>query len=147
MNIKKMKKEDLELLSYNDIAYMILSENKEASTATLFRQIVDLLELGDKVYENKIGNFYTSLTTDKRFILLESGNWDLKENHPTNNIIIDEDDDIEEIEQDVMDDYEGEGEEEEEDPFREDTEDDVDDVAEEYKNLVIIDEEDFESGE
>lgn len=137
-----MKKEDLELLSYNDIAYMLLEKHKEKTTAELFREIVDLLELGDNAFANKIGSFYTSLTTDQRFILLDSGKWDLKINHKSSNIIIDEDDDIGEIEQDDINEYDEE--EEKEDLYAEDTDDDVEDVTEEYKNLVIIDEEDFD---
>lgn len=142
MSIKKYKKEDLELLSYNDIAYMLLEEKGEQTTPELFRQIVDLLELSNKTYEDKIGSFYTSLTTDKRFILLDSGKWDLKQNHPTNNIIIDEDDDLDDIQEEDEDEYDDE--DEEEDPYADDSDDDTDDVAEEYKNLVIIDEEDLD---
>src|SRR5574344_1699972 len=81
MNLKKLTKEDLETMSYNDIANLILKESKEQSTADLFKEVCKLLNMTKKDYENKIGGFYTSLTTDKRFILLDSGNWDLKENH------------------------------------------------------------------
>ena len=145
MSIKKMSKEELETLSYNDIAFMLVEEGKEQTTAELFRKIVDLLELGDKVYENKIGNFYTSLTTDQRFILLDTGKWDLKVNHPTNNIIIDEEDDTEEIESDETDEYEEE--EEKDDYYNDSDDDDVNEELEEYKKLVIIDEEDLDSVE
>ena len=88
MTIKKYTKEDLELMSYTDIANILLKENNEQSTADLFKEIVKLLELPKKTYENKIGDFYTSLTTDKRFVLLKNGNWDLKSNHPSDTIKI-----------------------------------------------------------
>ena len=82
MKIEKMKKEELEVLSYTDLTEMILKENKKAmKTADIFKKICNLLELTDEDYSNKIGDFYTSMTTDKRFILLENAEWDLKDNH------------------------------------------------------------------
>ena len=149
MSIKKMTKEELELLSYTDITNLILEEGP-LTTPELFRIIVDKLELGNKVYENKIGNYYTSLTIDKRFILLDSGKWDLKTNHPTKNKII-LDDDLEDIDdlvdEDTFDDLVEEEEEKESDDFYENDDNEADNVAEEYKNLVIISEEDLDKEE
>ncbi len=141
MNIKKMSKEELETLSYNDIAYLILKEEKEQSTLDLFKQVVETLGLPEKTIENKIGDFYTSLTTDKRFILLENGNWDLRTNHKSTNIIIEDDD--EEYEEETEDeDYDDEIEEDEfDDGYNDDLEEDS--TVDEYKNLVIVDEEDL----
>ena len=65
---KKLKKEELELMSYNDIAYLLLKAKQKVSTLDLFKQIVELLELSNKTLENKIGDFYTALTKDKRFV-------------------------------------------------------------------------------
>ena len=90
MKVDKMKKEDLELMSYNDIANLILEENTKKTTAELFKKICDLLDLGEKTYENKIGAFYTSLTKDKRFLLLDDGLWDLKKNHSVKVLKIEE---------------------------------------------------------
>ena len=68
MKLKDMKKEELEALSYTDLTEMILKENKKPiNTAKLFKKICDLLDLSEEDYNNKIGDFYTSLTTDKRF--------------------------------------------------------------------------------
>lgn len=90
MSLKKMTKEDLELLSNKDITDLILSESKKSiNTADLFKKIIELLELPSSTFENKIGDYYTSLATDKRFILLEDGTWDLKSNH-TVKVAIDE---------------------------------------------------------
>ena len=41
--------------------------------------------------------FFELLSTDKRFIMLEKGYWDLKINHSTKLVIDDDDDDDEEI--------------------------------------------------
>ena len=93
MKIKDIKKEDLELMSYDDLAYLIL---KEAGTKmkinNLFKEVCDLLSLGDDVFENKIADFFELLSTEKRFIMLENGFWDLRDNH-SKKVIIDDDDD------------------------------------------------------
>ena len=141
MSLKKMTKEELELLSYTDITNIILEESGEQTTAELFRIIVDKLELGNNTFENKIGNYYTSLTTDQRFILLDSGKWDLKVKHPVKNIIIPEDDDLDDIIEEEIDDIVPEEEEKENDYSEYDNDDE--DVASEFKNLVIVDEEDL----
>ena len=64
MSIENLKKEDLELLSYKDITNMLLEEKGSMNTADLFKKITSLLELPDSVYQNKIGDYYTTLTTD-----------------------------------------------------------------------------------
>ena len=94
MKLKDMKKEELEALSYTDLTEMILNENKKSmNTANIFKKICELLELSDDEYANKIGDYYTSLTTDKRFILLESAEWDLKDKHKVEIVLDDEEDD------------------------------------------------------
>ena len=98
MNIKKMTTEELELMSHTDIAYNILKhEKKTLTTIELLKEICSLLNYGDTEYENLIGDFYTSLNVDKRFILID-GKWDLAENHAVKIIIDDEGDDDEDME-------------------------------------------------
>lgn len=131
---KKLVKEELELMSYNDIAHILLKEESGQTTLDLFKKIVEMLELPKKVLESKIGEFYTALTNDKRFLLLEDGKWDLKVNHKSQNIAVEDDlDDYEEI---IEDDYDDmlESEEIEEDDYSDDQDDDIADVTEEYKN-------------
>ena len=139
---KKLTKEDLELMSYNDIAIFLLKETKEQSTLEIFSKIVEMLELPKSTLESKIGEFYTALTNDKRFILLENGNWDLRQNHKSTNITLEED--LEDYEEDIEDYDDIETEKEPEETFIEDTDDDISDVTEEYKNLVIVDEDNLE---
>lgn len=141
MNIRKTKKEELEAMSYNDIAYYLVESEKEKSTKDLFNEIIDLLELPKSTFEQKIGQFYTSLTNDKRFILLEDGNWDLRINHKVSQLIEDSEEDYEEVEE-YDDEIEMDMEEEKEDLYNEDN-DDTTSLTEEYKNLVIIDEEEL----
>ena len=82
MKLSKMTKEELEQLSYTNIAKLYLEENKTTmNTADLFRQVCTLLELSESEYQAKIADFFQSLTTSKEFILLADGKWDLKSNH------------------------------------------------------------------
>ena len=143
MKVNKLSKEELEVMSYNDIANLLLNEESNLNTAVLFKKIVDLLELSSSTYENKIGDFYTSMSNDKRFILLEDGTWDLRESHKSNVVLDDDLDDYDDEEpDDLYDDYESY---EEENVFDEEQDDDISDITEDYKNLVIVDEEDLDS--
>ena len=123
---KKLTKEELELMSYNDIANILLKEKPKQSTLDIFSKIVEMLELPKNVLENKIGEFYTALTNDKRFILLEDGKWDLKQNHKTENITLE--DDLEDYEEE-LEDYEEEPEIEPEENYRDETDDDISDFT------------------
>ena len=82
MKFKTVTKEELEVLPFDDIAYIILKEKgKKMKITDIFRIICDSLELGDGVYENQMGDFFSLMSTEKRFIQLEKGYWDLRENH------------------------------------------------------------------
>ena len=82
MKLNKIPKNELELLSYTEIAKMYLEENKTTqNTAELFKNICNLLELSESDYVDNIADFFQSLSTSKEFILLDNGDWDLKSNH------------------------------------------------------------------
>lgn len=143
MQLSKMKKEDLELYSYEDLTKLILQESKKPlNTPTIFKKICKLLDLSDDEYTDKIGDFYTSLTTDKDFVLLENGTWDLRDHHPVSVIL---NDDEETTEEDAIDE---EIDEEEdgiiEDDLSDDDEDDIDIDEAIDEELTIIDEEDLD---
>ena len=150
MKLNRMSKEELELYSYIDLTRMILEEEKKTlNTPTIFRKICDLLELSDDEYTDKIGDYYTSLTTDKDFVLLDDGNWDLRDRKPVS-AILSEDDDV--YEEDDLEDIE-EAEEDMEEIVSEDDDDDaeldLDDIDDEddddlEDDLTIIDEEELE---
>ena len=143
--MKEIKKEEVENLSYKDITFLILDKEKKGiNTLELFTKIVSILELPSSTIENKIGDYYTSLTTDKRFILLD-GVWDLRKRHTSDKIIVDsiEDDDIEldEIKEDnemVEDEY---GDEYTDDVSVDDEFDDTTD--DDLSDLVVLDEDDL----
>lgn len=141
--LNKMTKEELEQLSYAKIAEMYLKENKvKMNTASLFKEVCKLLELSDNEYQERIGDFFETLTTSKEFILLGDGNWDLRSNH---SIKIDIDDIYEDsdAEEEVI---EVEDEEPEEDNYEDDYTDESDDdiVDDDYSDLTIVDDTELE---
>ena len=146
--MKKIKKEDIENLSYKDITFMILDKEKKGiNTLDLFTKIVTTLELPSSTIENKIGDYYTSLATDKRFILVD-GVWDLRKRHTSDKVIVDEleDEDLEDEEEEIKDDDEMMLEDEYDDEYTDDTslEDDFDsDDEDDLSDLVVLDEEDL----
>lgn len=144
MKLNKMKKEDLEVLSYTDLTEMILKENKKPmNTASIFKKICELLELSDEDYANKIGDFYTSLSTDKRFILLKNAEWDLKDKHKVV-IVLDEDDDEDYVDEDEAEEEE-ELEEDNSDESVEITDDEVDlDDEDDLEDLSIVGEDEID---
>lgn len=146
MSIKDMSKEELELLSNKDITNFLLEEKGRQNTADLFTQIIALLELPKSTFDNKIGDYFTSLTTDKRFLLLEDGTWDLRSRHTADKIVkVDTEDDEEED----LEDLSGEEDielEDEEDSFdsMDDDDDNFDDSDDDFKDLVVLDENELE---
>ena len=138
MKFKTISKEDLEVLPFDDIAYIILKEKgKKMKIKDIFKIICDTLNLGDNAFENQIGDFFALLATEKRFIQLEKGYWDLRENH-TSEINIKE---LEDEDDDIIPEEEKDYEENEEYDYYDDI-DDMDDDKEDddYKDLVIVDE-------
>ena len=144
MNLNKMSKDELELLSNKDITDLLLEEKGMQTAPELFKKIIKLLDLPESTFDQKIGDYYTSLTTDKRFILLEDGKWDLRSRHTSDKLIkVDDEDDLEDEE---------ENEEEEEEATNESDydniesdEDDLDEDDDDLKDLVILDEDEMES--
>ena len=145
MSLKKMSKDELELMSNKDITYLLLEEStKPINTLNLFKKIAKLLELPESTIDSKIADYYTALATDKRFIMLEDGSWDLRSRHTSDKVIkiTEEDDEDEDIEENE--------DEENEDDIDEDNYDDTEDedydedTNEELKDLVVIDEDELE---
>jgi len=139
MKLKDLTKEELEAMSYDDIALMILSEsNRQMKINELFKEVCSLLDLSEDEFVDKLPAFFDVLSTDHRFIMLENGLWDLKTKHATKIVIDDTEEDDEEIDEDIdeLDDVEPE-----EDIFSDDADsDDLSDDDDDLKDLVIIDE-------
>ncbi len=131
----KLTDEELATMSYDDVAYMILENNKKKmKIQDLFKEVIKTMHLDDSAFENHLADFFELLSTDKKFIMLENGYWDLKINHSTK-IVIDDDDEDEIIEEETED----EETEDEDINYDEEVIDD-DDTEDELKDLVIMDE-------
>lgn len=143
--LKKMTKEELELLSYTKIAEMYLKENKTTlPTAELFKEVCNLLELGDIEYQNQLPDFFQSLTTSKEFILLNDGKWDLKSNH---SVKLNMDEIYEEKDEELGEDEDDDGipDELEDEEYDSPIEDDYDDdTTEDLADLTIMNEDEIE---
>lgn len=147
MNVREMSLEDLELLSYTDIAYELLKlDKKPKTTPVLFGEVCKLLEIGEDAMYEMIGDFYTTLTTDKRFLLLNDATWDLKETHVVKPIIDDEDEEDEAPETEDEEVEYKESDETEDEAVEEDAEDYDDSDAEDddLDDLSIVTEEEME---
>ena len=142
MKLSKMKKDDIELLSYTNIAKLYLEENKTTmTTADLFKEICKLLELSDSEYQDKIADFFQSLTTSKEFILLNDGKWDLKSNHKVKIVMDDLYEEKDEDDEDISLDDEELAEEDEYNTI-----DDEEEYAEEdLADLTILNEDELDS--
>jgi len=147
MKLKNIPKEELELYSYIDLTKMILKEEgKSLNTPTIFGKICKLLDMTEDEYADKIGDYYTSLTTDKNFVLLDDGTWDLRDHHSIEVVldsdeVYDEEDltETEEIIEDEMDDMAPENIDDMDDVA------DIDDVEDDDEGLTIINEDELDN--
>lgn len=137
-----MQPSELELMSYTDMTYALLKEEKKPlNTAAIFKKICALLEYSDDDFAAKIGDYYTSLTLDKRFVLLDSNEWDIRDNHSIQIELEDDDEEEEEATEEVE---EIEEEEEENDDTIYDDENDITDDDDEIDDLSILTEDEMD---
>ena len=92
-----LSEEELEMMNYNDIAHLILENvHKKMKITDLFKEVGDVLGMDEGTYESHIADFFELLSTDKRFIMLDDGYWDLKIKHNKGMETFDEEEDSEE---------------------------------------------------
>ena len=143
MSIRKKKLDELELMSYTDIAYEIIKEDKKKyDTKKLFNEVCKLLKLDEDTFIEQIGDFFTALTTDGRFIFIDSKAWDLKENHKVNIVVDDGDEEDIEIDE-TSDEENSEDTEDIEDDYSDEAVDDSKEDEDDLGELTIVDEEDI----
>ena len=141
MSIKNLTKEDIDTLSYEELAYLIIQDkHSKRKLIDIFKKICELKNMNEKEFEDKIADFYDLISTNKEFLVLEKGYCDLRKNHTPNVIIDDEDDvDTEEIEENIEDDVE----ETEEDIYYDNSSDEDDvDTDDELSDFIVVDEDD-----
>ena len=138
MNLKELSKEELETMSYDEIAYLILQDSgKKMKLLDLFKKVCKVLELPEGTVEERIGDFFELLSINKKFVLLPKGYWDLATKHAQDIVVEDDEDDIpsdETLEEDIIE----EDNNEDDIYYDDDLDDDEDD---DLKDLVIIDDE------
>lgn len=141
MKTKKLSSEQLETMSYADVANLVLTENgKMMNIQDLFKNVISLMELPESYFESKIADFFGLLSTDKRFVMLEKGNWDLRDNHSSKIVIDEDEEDEEEIILDEEDEIMDEEIDDEEINYDDESTVDDDDEEDDLKDLVIMDE-------
>ena len=140
MKLKDLTKAELEAMSYDDIAELILREtNRQMKINELFKEVCNLLELSENEFMDKLPAFFDVLSTDQRFLMLENGLWDLKTKHSVKVVVDTEDEEEDDVEEDLdLEDLDEESEEE--DIFTDDNDDDDLTDDDDLKDLVIIDE-------
>ncbi len=142
MDLKDLSKEELETMSYDEIAYLVLkSSGKKMKLLDLFTKVCKVLDLPKSTVEERIGDFFELLSINKKFVLLPKGYWDLSTNH-VQNIVVEDDDELstdELLDDEDLDINPEEVEEEDDNYYDSDIDDDEDD--DDLKDLVIVDEE------
>lgn len=109
-----------------EVAYELMQKKQGAQKFVKFyEEVAAILAMSEEEAEQNISKFYTKLTLDERFVLLEDNTWDLRERQSFDKVHIDMNDIYSEIEEEEK---EMEEEREEEKFYDED--------------VVIIDEED-----
>ena len=140
MSLKDYTKEELQTLGYDEIAYLVLSDNgKKMKILDLFSKVCKILDLPESTVEDRIGDFFELLSINKKFVLLPKGYWDLATNHVQNIVVEDDEDD--QISEEQVEETEVEEDEEDENIFYDNELEDDDPEEDDFKDLVIIDEE------
>ena len=83
-----------------EVAYELLSKKQGAQKFNKFwNEVSGLLSMSEEEKEQNISKFYTKLTLDERFVLLEDNMWDLRERQSFDKVHIDMNDIYSEIEE------------------------------------------------
>ena len=93
---------------------LLLKKQSPQKFSKLWSETSEILGLDTSEVENYISDFYTNLTLDERFVLLEDNTWDLRERQSFDKVHIDMNDiysEIDEEEKELKEDEEVEDEE------------------------------------
>ena len=138
MKLKQIPKEELELMGYDDIALLILQESgKKMKLRDIFAKVINVLGLPEETIDEELMEFFELMSTNKKFVMLDKGYWDLQSRHKLY-LVFDMEEDDEELENEEEDNIEEETEED--DDIFYDKDDETDDVAEDdLADLVVVD--------
>jgi len=121
-----------------EVGYELLEKKQSPQKFNKFwNEVSEVLGLSEDESNEYISNFYTNLTLDERFVLLEDNTWDLRERQSFDKVHIDMNDvysEIDEEEKELKEDeeveeYAGDDSDEEE---KEEKEDEESEEEEEY---------------
>lgn len=137
MKLKQIPKEELELMGYDDIALLILQESgKKMKLRDIFAKVINVLGLPEETIDEELMEFFELMSTNKKFVMLDKGYWDLQSRHKLD-LVFDMEEDDEELENEEEDNIEEETEED--DDIFYDKDDETDDVAEDdLADLVVV---------
>ena len=158
MQLANLSKEEVSELALIEIANLLLIEKKEAiDFKVMMDEIQKMLGLTDEQVSEKMGQFYTDLNVDGRFISIGDNRWGLKGWYPVEQVeeetvpaskvkkkkakkvIVDDfDDEDEDLDFDDLDDFD---DDEEDDTLLDDFDDDIDEDDDDDED--IIDDEDI----
>ena len=141
MKLKDLAKEEIETMSYDDLAYLILEENgKKMKLLDIFKKVAKVLNMSDEERDDKLVAFFELLSTNKQFAMLDKGYWDLSHKH-MKSVVVEDDEDID-IDQIDGEDKEIDNEITEDDEDYYGDEDEDQDNDDDLSDLVVIDPED-----
>ena len=167
MQLANLSKEEVSEMAYIEIANLLLIEKKEAiDFKVMMDQIQKMLGLTDAEVSEKMGQFYTDLNVDGRFISIGDNRWGLKGWYPVEQVeeetvpaskvkkkkgkkaIVDDFDDVDEdLDFDDLDDFDDDDDSLlDDDDFEEDLDDDIDDDDDDDDDDLIDDEDIVEDG-
>ena len=112
-----------------DVAFDIINESTAQGFSALMSEVAARLEMTEEEKLARLGEFYTDLSLDGRFVTLADNTWDLRTRHTFKKVHIDVGDVYSEDESEAID----EDDEEEEDVF----EDQEDEEEEESKGKKV----------
>ncbi len=135
--------EQLETMSYGDVAaYVLEQKGKKQKIQDLFKEVIRLMGLPESEFEAHIFYFFTLLSNDKNFIMLDKGMWDLTVRHQ-NKISISKDTDSDD-EEEVEETEDEEIVEDDSEVNYDDSSLDDDDAEDDFKDLVIINDDELD---
>jgi DNA-directed RNA polymerase delta subunit len=144
MKLKELTKDEIEAMGYDEVALLVLQESgKKMKLQDLFKKVCKVYGYDYEKYADHITDLFELLSTNKKFVMLKNGYWDLQTRHQTEITIEDSEDDIIDVEEEDSVEEDEEAEEEDDVFYDEETDDDVED--DDLSDLVIIDE-DEEAG-
>ena len=132
--------ENTEQMSLLEIAVKLIEEKGPCKINDLIKEALALKGINVDNTDAAV-QLYVDMTASSKFVYMGDDGWDLKANHKSQTVTAE--DDLEDYDEE-SEDYDDAEIEAEGDMFEEETDDDVSDVTEEYKNLVIVDEDELE---